>query len=150
MEGKKKKSSPWFDPDSLCPCFSDSSCSWAGQDLLASEACSVLFYFCAFFRLCPCLCSFFSMDPNLSHHMRPAWIPLLTQEASFDHLCHDDLLHICTPVAYIPSTWPSAKNCLWHVLYCHRTLILGENLQLLAHGHLGQKGTSGQQCPGQN
>ena len=95
MRGKRR--SPWLDPGSLCHRFSDSSFSWVGQDLRRQEPQKHTLCLSPFFRLCHGLCPFFSMYPNLSHHMRPAWTPLHTHKASFDHLWHDGThLHPCS------------------------------------------------------
>ena len=146
-------------PASLSHLFSDLSLSWVCQDLLASERHSAILLLGFVQTLSPA-CALFSpciqISPIVWGQPGPLFLPTKTPLITSGH---DGLLHICTPIAFILSThtWPSVKNCLWHVPYRYWTILFrGSTSSIVlasrppAHGHLGQEGTSGQQCPGQN
>lgn len=80
------KTSPWFDPSRLVSPFLWLAIvlSLPGPSCLRKTLCYSTFVLCS--DSVPCLCSFFSMYPNLSHRMRPTRTPLLTLEDTLDHL----------------------------------------------------------------
>ena len=100
MRGKKR--SPWLDPGSPCHRFSDSSFSWVGQDLLASEAHSVLVsFFQALSRPVPLFLHVSKSLPSYETSLNPTsyprsllWPPLAWWSPTHLHPCSIYSLHL--------------------------------------------------------
>lgn len=130
--------------------FSDFGHVFSYCDLLASRSmlCAFLTFFVLFQALSLPVLLFFSTDPNLPSY-ETSLNPTSHPRSLLDHLCHDDLLTHLNPCSDIPPPGLQSRMPLTCPVL-PPNIDLGGELTASAHGHLGQKGTSGQQCPGQN